>query len=595
MRILGISAFYHDAAAALVRDGELVAAAEEERFTRKKHTPAFPENAIRYCLEEGGVSAGELDYVGFYEKPLLKFDRILTTCLATWPRSFAQFRQAMPLWLRRKLKTKRIIRKALDLRKEQPILFVDHYLSHAASAYFASPFEDAAVLTADALGEWATTATGYARGREITLDREIRFPHSLGLFYSAVTAYLGFRVNDAEWKVMGLAPYGEDRFSREMDQLLHVFEDGSYQLDMSYFAHHYSAESIYNQRFADLFGRPPRGPDDPLEDFHSDLACSAQQKLEKALLAMARALHDQHPSANLVLAGGVGLNSSANYRLLRDGPFENLFIQPAAGDAGGSVGTALYIADALLGEPRTSAMRHAHFGPGFSDDVIRGELDALELPYRETRGRDELVSQTARMLREERIVGWFQGRMEFGPRALGARSILADPTRPEAKEQVNARVKFREKFRPFAPSVPLERAGEYFELPVAESPFMLLVVPVRVEKRSVIPAVTHVDGTSRIQTVSRDTHPLYHALLTAFGELSGVPVLLNTSFNVRGEPIVCTPRDALSCYVRTGLDALVIGRFIITEKPAQLVERFSRENEAFLAQDTSLSQQVQVH
>jgi len=524
----------------------------------------------------------------------VKFERILTAALATWPRSYGQFRRAMPLWLRQKLHVKKLIRKSLDLRPKQPILFLDHHLSHAASAYLASPFEEAAVLTADALGEWATTATGHAHGSEIVLEREIRFPHSLGLFYSAVTAYLGFRVNDAEWKVMGLAPYGEPAFAREMDELIQVHEDGSYRLNMRYFAHHYSATSIFNGRFARLFGRPPRRADQPLEDFHRDLAHSAQRKLEEVLLAVARHLHREHPSPKLVLAGGVVLNSCANYRLLSETPFENLFIQPAAGDSGGALGTALYIANTILGQPRTFVMRHTHFGPGYRAEEIRGELDGLGLTYREVGNEEQLAADAARLLHGGKIVGWFQGRMEFGPRALGARSILADPTRVQAKDEVNAKVKFREKFRPFAPSVPRERASEYFDLPSAQSPFMLMVVPVRPEKRSLIPAVTHVDGTARLQSVDGDTHPLYHRLLVEFGKQSGVPVLLNTSFNVRGEPIVCTPGEALSCYFRTGLDALIIGPFIVTEKPQALIDRFSRENVAFLTRDTELHDQVPV-
>ncbi len=594
MHILGISAFYHDAAAALVRDGELLAAAEEERFTRIKHTADFPVNAIRYCLQEAGISPQELDYVGFYEKPLVKFERILTATLVTWPRSLGQFRRAMPLWLRQKLHIKKLIRKSLDLSREQPILFLDHHLSHAASAYLVSPFEEAAVLTADALGEWTTTTTGHARESDIALEREIRFPHSLGLFYSAITAYLGFRVNDAEWKVMGLAPYGEDRFSREMDELLHVQDDGSYRLNMRYFAHHHSATSIFSRRFLRLFGRPPRRPDEPILDFHHDLACSAQKKLEETLLVLVRQLHQVHPSPNLVLAGGVALNSCANYRLLAETPFENLFVQPAAGDSGGALGTAFYIANTILRQPRRFVMRHAHFGPGYEAEAIRSELDRFGLTYRQAENEEQLAAETAGLLREGKIVGWFQGRMEFGPRALGSRSILADPTRAEAKDAVNAKVKFREKFRPFAPSVLRERASEYFDLPTAESPFMLLVVPVRSEKRSLIPAVTHVDGTARLQTVDRDTHPLFHRLLVEFGKRSGVPVLLNTSFNVRGEPIVCALRDALSCYFRTGLDALVIGPFTVTEKPQALIDRFSRENVPFLTRDTELHDQVPV-
>jgi carbamoyltransferase len=594
IRVLGISAFYHDAAAALVRDGDLIAAAEEERFTRVKHTAEFPARAIDYCLQAAGITAQGLDYVAFYEKPLVKFDRILMACLATWPRSFGQFRRAMPSWLRQKLHLKKLFRRSLGLRPEQPILFLDHHLSHAASAFLVSPFEEAALLTTDALGEWATTATGYARGKEMVLDREIRYPHSLGFFYSALTAYLGFRVNDAEWKVMGLAPYGEDRFRRQMNELVQVLSDGSYRLNMAYFAHHYSATTIFNQRFVRLFGRPPRRPEEPLEDFHRDIACSTQKKLEEAVLALARSLHREHPSRNLALAGGVALNSSANYRLLLDTPFTDLFIQPAAGDGGGAIGAAFYVANVLLGLPRTFTMKHAHFGPGYSAEEVRGELAALGLTYAEPASESDLVKETARLLRRGKLIGWFQGRMEFGPRALGARSILADPTRPEAKDEVNAKVKLREKFRPFAPSVPVESAGEYFELIRPESPFMLLVVPVRPEMRTKIPAVTHVDGTARLQTVREDTHPLFHRLLVEFGRRSGIPVLLNTSFNVRGEPIVCTPRHALSCYFRTGLDALVIGPFIVTEKPRELVERFSQENLPFLLRDSELAEEVPV-
>ena len=592
--MLGISAFYHDAAAALVRDGELVAAAEEERVTRVKHAAEFPARAVEYCLQAAGITPQELDYVAFYEKPLVKFDRILTACLATWPRSFGQFRRAMPLWLRQKLHLKKLFRRSLGLRPEQPILFLDHHLSHAASAFLVSPFQEAAVLTTDALGEWATTATGYAQGKDIVLDREIRYPHSLGFFYSAVTAYLGFRVNDAEWKVMGLAPYGEDRFRREMDELLQVLPDGSYRLNMGCFAHHYSATTLFNERFVRLFGRPPRRPEEPLDDFHRDVACSTQKKLEEAVLALARSLHREHPSRNLALAGGVALNSSANYRILLDTPFTDLFIQPAAGDGGGAVGTAFYVTNVLLGLPRTFTMNHTHFGPGYSVEEVRRELASLGLSYEEAASEGALVRETAGLLRQGKIIGWFQGRMEFGPRALGARSILADPTRAEAKDEVNAKVKLREPFRPFAPSVPVERASEYFELKVPESPFMLLVVPVRPEKRTVIPAVTHVDGTARLQTVRTDTHPLFHQLLLEFGQQTGVPVLLNTSFNVRGEPIVCTPRDALSCYFRTGLDALAIGPFIITEKPQHLVARFSQENLPFLQRDSELAKQVPV-
>ncbi len=565
MMILGISFFYHDAAAVLIRDGVVFAAAAEERFVRRKHTSEFPEQAIAWCLRRAGATIDDVDHVVFYEKPLVKFDRILISALATWPLSYNSFMRAMPLWLSRKLHLRKYIEKRLDRRRD--ILFSTHHLSHAASAFFVSPFDEAAILTCDGVGEWTTTALGTGRGTTLSLDREIRFPHSLGLYYSALTAYLGFKVNDAEWKVMGLAPYGEPTLVDRFRRLLHVRDDGSFALDMRYFSHAFSAKSMINRRFEKLIGAPRRKPESEITQFHRDAARSGQQVLEEAMLGIARHLRKSTGMSRLCIGGGVGLNCVANWKILREAGFDGIFIQPAAGDDGGALGAAAWAWSCVPGAPRLAPMHHASLGPEFSDDEIRRDLDAAGAAWRRL-DEPTLLGETARRLAAGQVIGWFQGRMEFGPRALGSRSILATPMKAEIKDIINAKVKYREAFRPFAPSCPLDAAPRYFEVePGLESPFMLLVPPVRPEMRAVIPAVTHADGSARLQTVRPDVSPLYHRLLVRFGEETGVPVLLNTSFNVRGEPIVCTPADAFACYRKTGIDALVIGSFIVTDKP----------------------------
>lgn len=565
MDILGISCFYHDAAAALVRDGVLVAAAEEERFTRRKHDSGWPAHAIAYCLAEAGITITDVDHVVFYEKPLVKFERILSSCLATWPRSYSLFAMALPLWLKERLWLKDFIQKQLGAERE--ILFADHHLSHATSTFLVSPFEDAVIITADGVGEWTTTTIGHGYGSQIELTREIHFPHSLGLFYSALTAYLGFEINDAEWKVMGLAAYGRPTCVDKCRELIETQADGSFALNMRYFAHHYSARQMFNRRFEQLFGQPGRTPESEITAFHEDVAHSGQQVFEEVMVNLARGAHALHPCDNLCLAGGCAFNTAGNWKLLEQTPFKHLFIPHAAGDAGGAVGAAYYLYNTVLKQPRNFVLRDAYLGPEFSgaemetavqtagDQVHCEKLDPRELPHR-----------VAALLRADQVIGWFQGRMEFGPRALGHRSILANPMNPAMKEIVNNTIKFRESFRPFAPAVLRERADEFFQLNGQESPFMMLTPPVQPDKRAVIPAVTHTDGTARVQTVTPEANPRFYELIREFGELTGVPVLLNTSFNVRGEPIVCTPQDAINCFLHTGLHYLVLGDFLL-EKP----------------------------
>ncbi len=567
MHVLGTSFYYHDAAAVLISDGRLVAAAEEERFSRRKHDSGFPENAIRYCLEAGGIEPKDLDAVAFYEKPLVKFDRILQMSLATWPRGIRTFVRAMPVWIGSRLNPgKRLLDALPGFEKE--IFHVPHHLSHAASAFLVSPFEKAAILVADGVGEWATTSVGHGEGSAVTLEKEIRFPHSLGLLYSAITAYLGFRVNDAEWKVMGLAPYGKPVYLEQLRTLVHVDPDGSFQLNMKYFDHHWSHKRIANEKLARLLGRPQRKTEEPLTEFHNDVARSVQALIEEILLAIGRHLRSLHDTENLCLAGGVALNSVANRRLLKEAGFRNIFIQPAAGDAGGALGCGMFAANALLGEPRRFVMERADWGPSFTDDAIERELVRLGVPY-ERLPDTELVERTARLVLDNHVVGWFQGRMEFGPRALGCRSILGNAMNPEMKDILNAKIKFRESFRPFAPSVPLESAADYFEMDgIDASPFMLLVIPVRDGKKAVIPAVTHADGTGRVQTLTEAANGRFYRLARRVGEISGVPVIVNTSFNIRGEPIVCTPADAVRCFEKTGMDALVLGNCLLNRKRA---------------------------
>ena len=558
MNILGVSGFYHDSAAALLCDGKLVAAAHEERFTRKRHDPDLPQQATKYCLEAAGIAVGDLDYVVFYDKPFIKLERMLMTYLATFPRSLPSFTKAIPVWLKEKLWVPSQIREKLGYEGE--VLFAEHHQSHAASAFLPSPFEEAAILTCDGVGEWATTTQGVGRGDSFELIHEIRFPHSLGLLYSAFTYYLGFKVNSAEYKVMGAAPYGKPKYAAKiLEELVDLRDDGSFKLNMKYFAYDYGL-TMTNERFARLFGQPRRDGESKMEEFHWDMAASVQHVTEEIVLAMVRDLHRKTGMKNLCMAGGVALNCVANGRIVREGPFEQLWVQPAAGDAGGALGAALFAYNAVLGKPRAFRMDHAYWGPAYSDEAIRGFLDARGARYR-TLPRDQMIRETARQLSEEQaVVGWFQGRMEWGPRSLGSRSILADARNRENWVRVNKKIKFRESFRPFAPAVLAEKATEWFDID-RESPYMLLVCQVRPGRE--IPAVTHVDGSARIQTVTRDSHAEFYDLIAEFDRQTGCPVIINTSFNVRGEPIVCSPEDAYLCFMRTQLDVLVLGNQIL--------------------------------
>ncbi len=558
MKILGISCFYHDAAACLLDGGRVVAACQEERLSRKKHDWDFPRRAIRYCLEEGGLKAGELDAVGFYDKPFIKFERILETYIATWPKGWASFLKALPLWVKQKIWMSHLIRK--ELNYEGALYFGEHHLSHAASGFYASGFDEAAILTVDGVGEWATTSIAHGKGLDIDILEEIHFPHSLGLLYSTFTYFLGFKVNSGEYKVMGLAPYGRPRFyDLILEKLIDLREDGSFKLNQSYFTYTYGLK-MAGERFAKLFGISPRSYETPLEEIHFDIAASIQKVCDEAMLRMARHAYELTKSRRLCLAGGVALNCVSNGRILRDGPFKEIFIQPAAGDAGGAYGVASFISHALLREPRAPRWEHAFIGPGFSDEEIQRLLDREGAVY-ERFENGGLIPAVARKIAEGKVVGWVQGRMEFGPRALGHRSILADPRDPKMKDTVNLKIKFRETFRPFAPAVLEEECPNYFQLK-EESPFMLLVAPVR-EDRRVIPSVTHVDGSARIQTINKNQDGLFYDLIQEFREQTGVPVMINTSFNVRGEPIVCTPEEAWRCFMRTKMDYLLMGPFLL--------------------------------
>jgi carbamoyltransferase len=589
MRILGISAFYHDAAAALIVNGRIVAAAQEERFTRRKHDPTFPRHAVAYCLAEAGVKLDELDQVVFYDKPFLKFERLVETYVAMAPRGFGSFKTSLPLWLREKLFQKNLLSNELENNlggfDKSRLLFSEHHLSHAASAFYPSPFENAVVLTMDGVGEWATTSAAVGKGNHLAIFQEIHFPHSLGLLYSAATYYVGFKVNSGEYKMMGLAPYGEPKFSNLiLDHLIDLKPDGSFRLDMSYFDYCTGATMI-NNRFAELFGEPVRKPDQLLTQFHMDIAASIQAVLEEALLRLTRSLAKQTGSRNLCLAGGVALNCVANGKILRDRHFDNLWIQPAAGDAGGAIGAALaayYLFNNSSRKPEHGdGMSGSYLGPSFAQDEVERRLSAAGARFVVT-SQDEMIEITARGLAEQKAVGWFQGRMEFGPRALGARSILADPRSPSMQKTLNLKVKYRESFRPFAPAILREDVSEWFDHD-SDSPYMLMVSEVREDKRrqmtpderqlfgidllniarSQIPAVTHVDYSARIQTVHRQTNPLFHALLSRFKSQTGCPLLVNTSFNVRGEPIVCTPEDAFRCFMGNELDMLVVGNCVL--------------------------------
>ncbi len=561
MKILGISCYYHDAAACLLDKGKVVAAAQEERFTRKKHDWDFPKNAINYCLKEGKVSMDQIDAVGFYDKPFIKFDRMLQTYIQTYPKGILSFLKAMPLWLKKKIWMSHLISKELNYKGE--IYFGEHHLSHAASTFYASGFEEAAILTADGVGEWTTTSIASGKGLDIKILEEINFPHSLGLLYSAFTYYLGFRVNSGEYKVMGLAPYGQPRFKDViLEKLIDLREDGSFKLNLKYFTFPHGLRMV-GRRFEKLFGIPTRNPETELQPIHFDLAASIQKVTEEAMLRMARHTYEITKCPNLCLAGGVALNCVANGRILREGPFRDIFVQPASGDAGGAYGVASFVSHALFREPRVPSWEHAFWGPEYSDHEVKHTLDQAGAVYTQLSDGD-LVKEVARKIEQGKVVGWVQGRMEFGPRALGHRSILADPRDPKMKDTVNLKIKFRETFRPFAPTVLEEKCTDYFELN-QKSPYMLLVAPVRENKR-VIPSVTHVDGSARIQTISREADPDFHNLIDEFGRLSGVPVVINTSFNVRGEPIVCTPGDAWRCFMRTRMDCLVINHFVLDKE-----------------------------
>ncbi len=603
--ILGISAFYHDSAAALVVDGRIVAAAQEERFTRRKHDPEFPQLAVEYCLQEGGLTPEQLDYVGFYDKPLTKFERLLETYLAFAPSGYRSFRHALPVWLKQKLHIPREIKRGLGGRYPGRIVFVDHHESHAASAFFPSPFDEAAIVTLDGVGEWATTCVGAGRQNQLQLTREIRFPHSLGLLYSAFTYYTGFRVNSGEYKLMGLAPYGRPVYrDRILEHLLDLRDDGSFHMNMKYFSY-CDGLTMTSARFHQLFGGEPRTPESPLTQREMDLAASIQSVTEEVMLRTARFAHQQSGSENLVLAGGVALNCVGNGRILREGPFRNIWIQPAAGDAGGALGTALFIWHQLLQKERTpkpgDSQQGSLLGPQFSQQFIEKTLADQGAIYSTFDSEMELCKSVSDLIADGQVVGWFQGRMEFGPRALGGRSILGDARSPRMQAIMNLKIKFRESFRPFAPIVLREQVHQYFELPPQQdSPYMLLVAAIREEHRtdpgseheqafgidklnfirSTLPAITHVDYSARIQTVDRDRNPLLHTLLTCFYEKTGCPVMINTSFNVRSEPIVCTPEDALRCFQMTDMDVLVVGRSVLhkQQQPVQITDQDREEH-----------------
>ena len=593
MYILGISAYYHDSAAALIKDGEIISAAQEERFSRKKHDSSFPAKAAAYCLESAGITAEDLELVAFYDKPFIKFERILESYLAYAPKGIRSFLKAMPLWIKQKLWIKEIIKK--ELGYEGKIIFPEHHESHAASAFFPSPFESAAILTADGVGEWTTTSFGRGKGNKIEILGDIKFPHSLGLLYSAFTYYTGFKVNSGEYKVMGLAPYGEPKYVDViLNELIDLKEDGSFKLNMEYFDY-VAGLTMTNEKFNKLFGGAPRKPESELTQREMDLARSVQEVTEEIMLRMSRFVKKETGEKYLCLAGGVALNCVANGKILREGIFEDIWIQPAAGDAGGAVGAALFAWHQYLGNGRTADNKNdfqkgSYLGPEFSEEEIKKFLDENEIEYKKY-DYDKLVDVTADLIAEENVIGWFQGRMEFGPRALGNRSILGDARSPKMQSKMNLKIKFRESFRPFAPSVLEERVADYFELD-RPSPYMLLVAEVKRERqikmsdesqklfgieklnvpRSDIPAVTHVDYTARIQTVSKKTNPLYHKLLSTFEQKHGCAVLVNTSFNVRGEPIVCTPEDAYKCFMRTEMDYLVLGPFLLDKKDQRPLE-----------------------
>jgi carbamoyltransferase len=593
MNILGVSCYYHDAAAALLQNGQLVAAAEEERFSRIKHDFGFPVHAIKFCLETGKIRSEELDYVVFFEKPFRKLDRILASVLQTYPQSWKVFRESMISWIIDKMWVASTLQSELGIDRNK-ILFSEHHLSHAASAFLCSPYEESAILTVDGVGDWVTATCGVGKGNEIRRTKHIEFPHSLGLLYSAFTAFLGFEVNEGEYKVMGMAPYGKPRYADKVWKVVRQDSDGSFSLDMDYFTFHYSTNRMYSRKLVELFGDPrpremafftqatgfPKYFGEPpanyselcrVNEHYADIAASIQHVTEELLLGMARNLQKETGQKKLCIAGGVGLNSVANSRILRETEFDEIYIQPAAGDSGAAVGAALWAYNSLLGKPRTFCMTHAYWGKSYSDAEISSFLTENNIEHRHIENDDELLDQTVERLTHAKVVGWYQGRFEWGPRALGNRSILADPRNPEMKDIVNSKIKFREPYRPFAPSVLAEKAEDYFDLPNAAQQYparyMLYVTPVKPGQRKILPATTHEDGTARLQTVFRDENPRYYGLIERFGNTTGVPVVLNTSFNLRGEPIVTTPANAFSTFSKSEMDSLVLGNFIV-DKPS---------------------------
>ncbi len=594
MNILGISAFYHDSAACLIQDGKIVAAVQEERFTRKKHDFSFPINSINYCLCEGGISGKDLDFVAFYDKPFLKFERILNTYLTFVPFGIRSFVKAIPLWIKEKLWIKEMIRK--ELKYDGKIVFTEHHESHAASAFFPSPFQEAAFLTMDGVGELATSSFGSAKDNKLNIISEIHFPHSLGLLYSAFTYYTGFKVNSGEYKLMGLAPYGEPKFKDLiLSELVDLKEDGSFKLNMNYF-NYCAGLTMTNKKFQRLFGGPSRRPESRLTQREMDIARSIQEVTEEIMLRMAKHVYKETKQKNLCLAGGVALNCVGNGRILRDGPFENIWIQPAAGDSGGALGAALFVWYQYLGNQRNAdgrkdMMQGAYLGPKFDSDYIADYLNKNNISYVKL-SNTEIPGKIAELIAAQKVIGWFQGRMEFGPRALGSRSIIGDARSLKMQETINLKIKFRESFRPFAPSVLKEKASDYFQMD-CESPYMLLVAPVKKEirrelsqeqqklfglgklniVRSTIPAVTHVDYSARVQTVDKEYNPLYYETIAAFNERYNCPVIINTSFNVRGEPIVCTPKDAYECFMYTNMDYLIMGNFLLEKKEQKPLDR----------------------
>jgi carbamoyltransferase len=599
MNILGISCYFHDASAALLRDGEIIAAAEEERFTRRKHDYEFPQNAIDFCLKVGAIVGRDLDYVVFFEKPFIKFERLILSTMQTFPKSHCVFREAMVSWLGDKLWIKHLIQKKLNVPASK-ILFSEHHLSHAASAFFCSPFDEAAILTVDGVGEWTTASLGIGKGTEIKILKEIRFPHSLGLLYSAFTAFLGFEVNEGEYKVMGMAPFGKPRYVEKVRKLIRTSRDGSFELDMDYFAFHYSTANTFNGKFVELFGTPrspkalfftansgyptyfgekPNNYEKLGEDnqYYADVAASIQAVTEEVMLNLAESAYKETGLKRLCMAGGVALNSVANGKILKETQFEELYIQPSAGDGGGAVGASLYGYHMVLGKPRRFVMQHAYWGEEHGPAETETFLKEGGIPYRRIESEEKLIEYVVDRLQEGKVIGWSQGRFEWGPRALGNRSILADPRRADMKDIVNTKIKFREPFRPFAPSVLAEKAEKYFVLPKAvrhyPARFMLYVVDVKEDEREIIPAITHVDGTGRLQTVCKEMSPKYYRLIETFGEATGVPLVLNTSFNLKGEPIVNTPREAFHTFSQSGMDVLALGQYVVEKTDGAITKR----------------------